>query len=454
MPYILFRKTTTMNKAYLRKLRPSLHALLAGLCAGAFVSCGMEDDTGPCVAETAQSIVMHIGAQKPPAVRAGEEDAAEGENIHSLWVFLVGDGGKVEWKLKAESLDDVADYRSAPVENITTGVKRLYAFANFDAYLVQGDPLYNVGLAALLSRERGEDFNAGSIEIADPAANIDLAAGRHIPMSGVADVTVTANTTEIGVGMHRLVSKVRISLGDGVGESGSVTFAGTSGSVSLMPGGTVTGTGAGSDRIVSFDGGKVPDFYVNATEAESGPGFTVSLSGTDGSGNKVTYSATTQRTVLPRNSIYPLNLSFPVFGFILSAKAWLAPIGEFVPVVDENVNGKYSVELPQGCTYTFGFSGTGVQNLAVTWPDVADHGDYSITSSAGNSVSGVLSAAAAVGSTFEIPFDVTFEAEIDNVKRNYSRTYILEVTVRDIWDFPLWQPAQILPSETLGMYKN
>lgn len=446
-----------MNKIHFRKLRPSLHALLIGLCTGAFVSCGMEDDPGSCPVKTEQPVVIHIGAQQPPAVRA-EEDAVSGENIHSLWVFLVDANNKVEWKLKVDDLNDVEDYYSKPIENLTTGAKTLYAFANFGAYLTKGDALYNETLANLLAIGEGDAFNADGIMIDNPAENIDFNTGKYVPMSGKAAVTVTENTAEIGVGMDRLVSKVRISLDASAGESGTVTFGGTSSSVSLMQGGTSGAAGGLTDRTVTFDsntsGIKIPDFYVNATEVSTGSGFIVKLNGTDNNGNKVTYSATTQRKQLPRNSIYPLNLNFPVFGFILSADAWLAPIGEFVPVVDEEVNGKYSVELPQGCTYTFGFSGTGVRNLAVKWPTVADYGDYSITASADNSVSGALSAAAAVGSTFEIPFSVTFTAEVDGDESNYSRTYILEVTVRDIWDFPLWQPAQILPSETLDMYKN
>lgn len=448
-----------MDNAYLRTLRPSLRMLLAALCMGAFVSCGMEDDLGLCpdAGNTAQPVIMHIEAQQTPAVRA-EENAKTGENIHSLWMFLVDEDDKVEWKLKVDALDDVADYRSQPVEALSTGTKTLYAFANLDAYVDAGSNLHNSSLSALLALEAGDVFNAGGIEIADPAASIDITGGSYIPMSGKAEVTVTENTTEIGVGMDRLVSKIRISLDRSAGESGTVTFGGTAGNVSLMKDGAVSSAGKAADRTVRFDGNTsgtvIPDFYVNATEA-AGAGFTVRLDGTDASGNKVTYNAVTQRTLLPRNSIYPLNLNFPAFGFTMRAQAWLAPIGAFVPVVDEDVEGRFTVDLPQGCTFTFALSGSGMDNLLAEWPAVGDYGSYGITESGNGSVSGVLSTAAAVGSRIEITCHVEFTASVDGKASTYSRTYTLIINVRDIWDFPLTeQPAQILPSETLDMYKN
>lgn len=447
-----------MNKASLRKLRLSLHVLLVSFCTGTLVSCGMDDDAVRCAEtdNTAQPVTMHIGAQQLPA-QSADEDAKAGENIHSLWVFLVDSDNKVEWKLFVRSLDDVTDYHSQPVDNITTGAKTLYAFANFDVYIDEADKeLYNKDLHDLLMLKEGDKFiSPDGITVADPAASIDFSAGRHIPMSGKAKVTVTDNTTGISVGMDRLVSKVRISIAAGAGKAGSVTFGGTSRMVSLMSGGAVSDAGVAADRTVPFadntSGIVIPDFYVNATESSAGKGFTVVLNGTDAEGNKVTYRAVTQRDRQPRNSIYPINLKFPDFGFILHADAWLAPIGGLQPVVDKDAD-TYHVELPQGCLWAFTFSGTGVENLAVKWPEKGDYGDYSITESGNNSMSGALSSGAAVGSKLSFGFDVTFTVPSGSDKGSYSRTYILEVTVKDIWDF-LPAPARILPSETLGMFK-
>lgn len=436
---------------------PSLRALIVALCTAALASCGMDDGPGQCPETAAQPVVVCIGAQLPPAA-ADEEEAKEDENIRSLWVFLVDAGGKVEWRQRVESLNDVTDYFLQPVENLTMGQKTLYAFANFDAYLTSGDALYNEALAGLLATETGDSFSADGIMIANPAASIDLAAGRYIPMSGKAEVNVTPSTTEIGVDMARLVSKVRIRLDKSAGTEGTVTFGGTSGAVSLMQGGTESQAGTAADRILAFSGNTagitLPDFYVNATETAGG-GFSVRLDGTDGSGNKVTYSATTQRKKLPRNSIYPLTLNFPSFGFTMAAKVWLAPIGGLYPVVDKQGETVWTAEVPEGCTFEFTFSGSNVQGLAVTWPTVDDSEakGYVLTPD-GNTVRGRISTEGLKGKTIEIPFGVAFTVASGSEAGSYRRDYTLTLTVKDIWDFFPSAPARTLPAETLGMYRT
>lgn len=342
-----------MDKAYFRKLRPLLHALVIGVCAGAFVSCSMEDDNGPCPVTTEQPVVMHIGAQQPPAVRA-EEDAARGENIHSLWVFLVDAGNKVEWKLEVDNLDDVKDYYSDPVENLTTGAKTLYAFANFDAYLTPGDALYNEALAKLLALEKGAAFNADGIMIDDPAANISLGdVNKRIPMSGKAAVTMAVNTSEIGVGMDRLVSKVRLAIkpADSNVTATGLVMSGFADKVLLLEGsGTPSGivcnkskTFSNLGEITAAEGMTLADFYVNATDRSADGGFGVELTTTQYSG--MTYSATTTRDNLPRNSIYPLTLTFSDYIIELEPLAWRAPIGMEPIEYEIDADGNYVIQM-------------------------------------------------------------------------------------------------------------
>lgn len=425
-----------MNKVYFRKLRPSLHALLIGLCTGAFVSCGMEDAPGSCPVKTAQPVTMHIEARQQPAVRADEEDAKEGENIHSLWVFLVGADNKVEWKLTVDNLNDVADYRSQPVEEITTGVKTLYAFANFDSYITPGGANYNETLAALLALEKDGSFNAGGITIDDPAANIDIAAGKYIPMSGSTEVTVTDNTTEIGVGMDRLVSKVRLKIKptDSDVTATRLTVSGFADRVPLLRGGILTSLNYNKSKtftdlgvIIQDDGLTLADFYVNETDRPVG-GFGVELATTQYSG--MTYSATTKLKDLPRNSIFPLTLTFSDYTLELDPLAWRAPIG--VEPIEYTIDddGNYVIQMLE-TTSRFQITAEklmkGTSDVSVvTWRWEWDEQNGLAASVTGNVVEGNFSATSGRKYTLRLNASWTVSG------KDYDRTYNVIIDVVDM----------------------
>lgn len=320
--------------------------------AASLAACTAITDDVP--ADETATISLSITARQESDLNTRNEVGQDHEFIHSLYVYIVSAADETVVKkyipdLEGNSAAEEGNLRSWTSEPLTldAGTYTIYAFANLDTYYE--------GLSGSLSGlEEGEQFpkqNVDGIVFDDPASKIDFNNDKFIPMSAQKTVTVMPATTGISIGLDRLVSKIRMS---GIAEStpvSSLTFGGYANKVGLFPE-TVLGDDVTYDREYDVvNAGKlgvdntVEDFYVNCSP--KGHKFTVTLGSTEHGGT--VYHATTQRDVLPRNSIFPLMLQLDDFALQLGIKCWLSPIGAMPTQVKiDPFNDEYVVGVPEG----------------------------------------------------------------------------------------------------------
>lgn len=337
------------------KIQNLLARPLALLCCAALLaSCYSEDEMDGCfpAAPDGGKATVRIGVTaersgSAPSVKAGsDQNAQSGEYIHQLCVLIVDNTtNTLEWKFLSDGSSDPAfaagsdaedgnleNWTSEPIE-ITTGQKTIYAFANWAG-------VNNTQWNTLIGLEKDEKLTTtlSSIVIADPASTISLGNEpyHYIPMSGSIAATVTANTGTISLPIDRLVSRVRLSLrlpeGMNLAEGASLEFTGCAANVGLfrqLTDATQAGEHAAYSFPIATAGAQtltVPDFYVNETMLSRPFTVTLHTGNTSGAGI-VDYTAQTDLTNLPRNSIYPLTLSPAETEPGLEARAWLSAIG-------------------------------------------------------------------------------------------------------------------------------
>ena len=261
---------------------------------------------------------------------------------------------------------DLTNYETGEL-TLAPGTYTIYAFANVDGY--DGEFGTGSGQRAITQMTMTEflddcfaidqqvrDGDLAEYRIYNPAENLYFANGMYIPMSAKKTITITPNTRDISIGLDRLVSKVKITVPDNqyISTSSTIQFSGYAKNVPLLGadnggygdaqlyGGTAT-----TDKMPFNQVGEDVSFYVN--ETPGGNPFTVTLStGKSGNGDVSAYVAKTQRTDIPRNSIYPLSLTFPEFGFNLTPTAWLYVTGVPYAVYYSVEENAFKVEIATG----------------------------------------------------------------------------------------------------------
>lgn len=434
--------------------------LLPWLCAVPLASCSFDDDIDQGDDGTA-TLQLSITAREEGDLntRADEEVGTNGEYMHNLCVLIVGDNNVVTKKLLPNTDDEFAGNTAAQQGNLKSwvsdpftlpeGTYTVYAFANIDTYY---DNLWG-SLTGLQSGTSLTTLNVDidNIVLDDPAAKINFANGKFIPMSAKQQVVVTAATKSISIGLDRLVSKIRMSIsGKANTKVTALSFGGYADKITLfsdkalegeaytttktitVPGdGTLKAEGTGTTGTLT-----IPDFYVNSSPA--GHPFNVRVTTDEMSG--VTYEATTARGELPRNSIFPLTLQLNDYGLDLAAQCWVSPIGSLP--VEVNVGfaeNTYEITVPEGCQFEFtvnGVNGTtaGVTDLSCTWnmPDGVSGIAFDGATTGVTTVKGHVTAS--VGKTVDLSLLVTWK---DN-GATYNRTYIVKLTTADLTNYPLY----------------
>lgn len=310
--------------------------------------------------------------------RVGDDpNAEEHEFINTLHVYVVShEENNVRRTLMELNTDGLADNALAQEGNLTDwtsetftlapGTYTFYAFANIDNYEGQyGDELSPVMGGQFLGDQfiiddYFTDDNLNSYRLLDPAAEINFGERKYIPMSAVGTVTVNGDLNASGgiivdLPLERLVSKVRLTVGYNVDianyADASVTFAGYSHNVPLMAGLTGSDYGGRNNDVTKSlkdltADNRTVSFYVN--ETPEGNPFTVTLETGSTTGVSV-YQATTELyNYIPRNSIYPLILTFDESGIVLEPKAYIQGLG--VPAYEV----EYDVD--EDGTYIFGIT--------------------------------------------------------------------------------------------------
>lgn len=355
-------------------------------CAVLLSSC-YGDEYGDCPATGGDAVPVKVNVSAGVigdlngSRAGGDANAEDGEFINTLYVYIVkeesGTTGtvlRVHENLSPDLTGDplaqdgnLTDWTSETF-TLEPGNYTFYAFANIDNYLGEygdedsptqrgGKELLDDCFGATSGQERPQFRNGdlADFRLYDPASEVNIEAGKYIPMSAVASITVSGDLNASGgiivdLPLERLVSKVRMTVGDGatLSSNASVTFFGCSQNVPLMAASTDISRGS-RDASTTKDfenGSRQIEFYVN--ETPTGDPFTVTLN-TGNTTGVSTYQATTGLDNIPRNSIYPLTLTFTGGNLDLVPAAYLQVTG--VPAYKV----EYDVDYTTG-TYTFGIA--------------------------------------------------------------------------------------------------
>lgn len=455
--------------------------LLPWLCAVPLASCSFDDDIDQGGDGTA-TLQLSITAREEGDLntRADEEEVGtNGEYMHNLCVLIVDGSNVVTKKLLPYDGDEFGDNTAAKEGNLKSwvsdpftlpeGTYTVYAFANIDTYY---DNLWG-SLTGLQSGASLTTLNVDidNIVLEDPAAKLNFAEGKFIPMSAKQTVVVTAATKSISIGLDRLVSKIRMSIkGKANTKITALSFGGYADKITLFSEKPLEGEAYTTTKTINIpeDGwsldndGKltIPDFYVNSSP--DGHPFNVSV--TTDEMNGITYEATTARGELPRNSIFPLTLQLNDYGLDLGAQCWVSPIGSLP--VEVNVGftqDTYEITVPEGCQFEFTVNGingatAGVTDLSCTWnmPDGVSGIAFDGETTGVTKVKGHVTASA--GKTFDLSLLVTWK----DGSASYKRTYTVRLTTDDLTNYPLYSKQTRAPEfgldylrhEMLNMFKK
>lgn len=454
--------------------------LLPWLCAVPLASCSFDDDIDQGGDGTA-TLQLSITAREEGDLNTRvDEVGTNGEYMHNLCVLIVGGNNVVTKKLLPNTNDEFAGNTAAQQGNLKSwvsdpftlpeGTYTVYAFANIDTYY---DNLWG-SLTGLGDDDNLSDLNVDidNIVLEDPAAKLNFAEGKFIPMSAKQTVVVTAATKSISIGLDRLVSKIRMSIsGKADTKVTALSFGGYADKITLFSDKALEGEAYTTTKTItipddgwSLDGeGKltIPDFYVNSSPADHK--FNVSV--TTDEMNGITYEATTSRGELPRNSIFPLTLQLYDYGLDLAAQCWVSPIGSLpVEVQITGFDNTYQIVVPEGCQFEFTVNGvknsggtTTVTNPECNWniPEGVDGIIFESQTTNVKTIKGHVTASA--GKTFDLNLLVTWQ---DN-GATYDRTYIVKVVTDDITNFPFKSKTRTpefgldyLRHEMLNMFKK
>lgn len=432
--------------------------LLPWLCAVPLASCSFDDDIDTGGDNAPATLQLSITAREEGDLntRVGTEVGQDNEYMHNLLVLFIQNG-----KVVKKFLPDLRYDEAAKVGNLKTwesekftlapGTYTVYAFANIDSY-------FSTDWSSLTGLEEGASvasLDIDNIVLEDnPASKLDFVT-YFIPMSAKEDVTVTSDTRKVSIGLDRLVSKIRMSITGNAGTKvTALSFGGYADKIGLFSDTQVNDIQYTCQHIVlngeenqsiqlSKDGTyQFADFYVNSSPANSG--YKVTLNTDEKNGT--TYTATTTRKVLPRNSIFPLVLNLTGYEVSLNLRCWVSPIGNVPVEVELSPDPDYyTCTIPEGCQFEFTVGVTPVSSSGT--PAVTDlkgawtFDKESITglvfdnyTEGDTTVKGHVTASA--GETFNLTLDVTWTPKGGNPT---TRRYNVEITTGDIADFPFKQ---------------
>lgn len=431
-------------------MKPALR-LLPWLGLAALTGCSMDDDLGDSMSATSALQVTVSARQEGDLNSRATEGGKDGEFMHDLCVLFT-QGNEVKLKLQPDLSSDASAqggnlqaWTSGEQNALEAGTYTVYAFANIsDQY-----NKWNVG------NTLAGDAMPENITLDDPAGNLDFDNGQFIPMSAKEEVSITAATRSVSIGLDRLVAKVRMQIGTTSQEPVSVekvTFGGYADKVSLIQGASISSLNRDQQyayteefQISAGQGKDIPDFYVN--ETRQGEPFTISVTTTENQG--VTYMATTTRNELPRNSIYPLDLNLNESELNITAEVYLVAIGAAVedckvePV--EGTQDTYRLRIPAGGLFKMQLNDTdGITYDAsgCSWENDPANEYLALTTSGNTTEGGVPSVTGTTvwgySSTNDIDYDeypIYLTAKWTSDGTTYTRKYTILIATEDMFNF-------------------
>lgn len=471
-------------------------------CAVLLSSC-YGDEYGDCPATGGDAVPVKVNVSAGVigdlngSRAGGDVNAEEHEFINTLYVYIVKDDNgtprvydNISPNLTTDASAQGGNLTSWTSETFTLdpGKYTFYAFANIDNYVGEygsaGSTTQKNGKELLeycfeASTDSNFESRAGDLNqfrLLDPAGEIDFDRGKYIPMSAVGTITVNGDLNASGgivvdLPLERLVGKIRLTVSDGADvteDNSEVTFSGYSENVPLMEGSTSSDyygdrTGEFTAKLRDAEDtadGRLFSFYVN--ETPEGLPFTVTLA-TGNTTGVTTYTASPRRRILPRNSIYPLKLTFPDFSPEIEWLSWVAPIGNYPVEVNVDVDeATYTVYIAEGAQFKFTVAGmassTNTAKLeSVQWTvpdDLADK--ITDVSNSGATLSAALSAGVGVGTDLPLSLTVSWFATVEETNL-LTRTYNVTINTIDITDAVFktragGEQSRLLAPEVLNMF--
>ena len=429
-------------------MKPALR-LLPWLGLAALTGCSWEEDPATCLPETTSLQVTVSARQEGDLNSRADENAKPGEFMHDLCVLFV-QNNTVKLKLQPDLSND-ASATAGNLENWTSGEQFLeagtytvYAFANTNI-----DYAYQNWKEDAAMPETPED-----IVLTDPAGNLNSGTRQYIPMAAKEEVKITAATRSVSIGLDRLVAKVRMTVSttsqDPVTVK-NVTFSGYADKVSLIEDARISSTPLRDKKYeyteeflisASQDMG-IPDFYVN--ETREGDPFTISVTTTENQG--VTYLATTERTELPRNNIYPLTLNLNQSELNITAEVYLVPIGAAVEDCKvEPVEGQqdtYRLRIPAGGLFKMQLNSRNGITYAngCSWENDPANKYIALTTSGNTEAGGVPSVTGTTvwgyssASNIYDEYPIYLTAKWTDGTNNFTRKYTILIATEDMFNF-------------------
>lgn len=305
----------------------SIYGALAAIALFWGMLTGCEADDTPGGSSSGEVVPVTISLQMDEVdqlTKAVDEDA-----INTLDVYIYN-GSTVEKHLTKDNFGD--DLRAETT--LSEGPKTIYAIANAGSY---GEIVPDNTAVNAIGQWLGADATA-------------------IPMSSQLNTTwtVSKDVKEYTVEINRMVAKMNVKIMDErtnpTNTVSSVTisdlivdktnlYRSVKGKV-ILPTGVATSDWEWNDLTFLNLEANSGDFYLH----ENSGSFNVSVE----MKNETPRSATLQRTVIPRNHIFPLVIHIADYSLTIEVKYSLAAIGT-LPVT-KTLN-TYSFALPEGCTF-------------------------------------------------------------------------------------------------------
>ena len=434
----------------LKHIMKSALYLLPWLGLTALTGCSWEEDPATCLPETTSLQVTVSARQEGDLNSRADENAKEGEFMYDLCVLFV-QNNTIKLKLQPDLSND-ASATAGNLENWTSGEQFLeagtytvYAFANL------GENYYSKwDIGTTLSG----DALPENIVLNDPAGELNSGTRQFIPMAAKETVEITAATRSVSIGLDRLVAKVRMTVSttsqDPVTVK-NVTFSGYADKVSLIKDARLSSVNRDRSYAYTHDvqishGNPevIPEFYVNETRPEDP--FSISVTTDENQG--VTYLATTERTELPRNSIYPLTLNLNQSELNITAEVYLVPIGAAVEDCKvEPVKGQqdtYRLRIPAGGLFKMQLnSGNGITYDAggCSWENDPANKYIALTTSGNTEAGGVPSVTGTTvwgyssASNIYDEYPIYLTAKWTDGTNNFTRKYTILIATEDMFNF-------------------
>ena len=322
-----------------RYLYNNVYALLASCLLLCFTACSNESAVGgddPDAPGQLVSLRLQIGTSMGtnalPQTKGSDNLAKDGEYISTLKVFITdASGGSVEKvvpftfsaeqneALKAGNLESC----TSDEFTITTGTKRIYAFANYEKITelasISND---NLSLPPTITWDKGAGWR--------PSAETGF-----IPMSAMKEVTIKADNQPISIELVRLLSRLEVSFKNDTQNDINLTLwsiGNFNKKINLFEGGTILPIEDDnfykieSNETKRIPTGEVPiggDYYYVSESTMTG-GFSVSITR---EGSPIVKP--TVRNELPRNNVWPLEIVFSNYKLKIQIEGFNPPIGGY-----------------------------------------------------------------------------------------------------------------------------